>query len=437
MSAVNNVDVKPRTDAGKLPLVSVLKTEQWSDFDKRLFEGSDQLEKLRDYARAAGVSPVGFLCTTLVHLASISHPLTVDVGLEPTPLNLMLALVGDSGAGKDMTLHKARGAYTFTRNGQPVECLEYPLGSGESLPSVYCPPVDPKRNESPSRVHHALFVDTEVSSVGVLMGRQGSTLRSMLLKQFIGSSLGNGTKQGSAVVQGGTYSAGVVIGVQPGKAGILLDDAEDGFPQRFLWTELVDPFAPLEMGKLPKLNSVELPPPGTVIHGCPEAVTVFNGQRLRRVHGHTDGVNSHVKLIRARIAALLAILREHATTGFDDDDWERAGLLVDYSKRVREYCVEQVENREIDRQLDRTEQQHARFIVRAKGLIVRALEKDERVERAPLRRKAKSVIRSHYDDVLEEWSKREIIKVTAWSGVEYVVRGPQWKKGVEEYHREK
>lgn len=433
---MNNVAVKPSTDAGKLPLVSALTTKEWGKFDKDLFS-SVKLQSLRDYARAAGVSPVGFLCTTLVHLASISHPLTVNVGLGATPLNLMLALMGDSGAGKDMTLHKARGAYTFTRNGQPVECLEYPLGSGESLPSVYCPPVDPKRNESPRRVHHALFVDTEVSSVGVLMGRQGSTLRSMLLKLFSGSSFGNGTKQGSSVVQDGAYSAGVVIGVQPGKAGILLDDVEDGFPQRFLWTELVDPFAPLEMGELPRLDSVELPPPGTVIRGCSEARAVFGEQRLRRAFGHTDGVNSHVKLIRARIAALLAILEQRATTGFTKGDWVRAGLLVDYSKRVRERCVEQVQSRELDRQLDKTEQQHARFMVRAKGLIVRALEKDERVERAPLRRKAKSVIRSHYDDILEEWSKRDIIKVTAWSGVEYVVRGPEWEKGVEEYYREK
>lgn len=434
---MNNVDVKPRTDAGKLPLVSVLKTEQWSDFDKRLFGGAAKLESLRDYARAAGVSPVGFLCTTLVHLASISHPLTVDVGLGATPLNLMLALVGDSGAGKDMTLHKARGACTFTRNGQPVECLEYPLGSGESLPSVYCPPVDPKRNESPSRVHHALFVDTEVSSVGVLMGRQGSTLRSMLLKQFIGSSLGNGTKQGSSVVQGGTYSAGVVIGVQSGKADILLDDAEDGFPQRFLWTELVDPFAPLEMGELPRLNSVELPPPGTVIRGCAEAMAAFSGQRSRRLRGHTDGVNSHAQLIRARIAALLAILREHATTDFTKDDWERAGLLVDYSKRVRERCVKQAASKAIDRKLDKAEQEHARRMVRAKGHVFRKLRDNEEFKLGDLKQAAKSDIREAISDVINDWSKRRIIKVTGRSGVEYVIPGPQWVEGVEEYHREK
>lgn len=436
MSAVNNVAVKPSTDAGKLPLVSALTTKEWGKFDKDLFS-SVKLQSLRDYARAAGVSPVGFLCTTLVHLASISHPLTVDVGLGATPLNLMLALVGDSGAGKDMTLHKARGACTFTRNGQPVECLEYPLGSGESLPSVYCPPVDPKRNESPSRVHHALFVDTEVSSVGVLMGRQGSTLRSMLLKLFSGSSFGNGTKQGSSVVQDGTYSAGVVIGVQPGKAGILLDDVEDGFPQRFLWTELVDPFAPLEMGEPPRLDSVELPPPGTVIRGCTEAMAVFGEQRLRRAFGHTDGVNSHVKLIRARIAALLAILEQRATTGFTKDDWVRAGLLVDYSKRVRERCMKQAASKEIDRKLDKAEQERAARMVRAKGHIFRKLRDNKEFKLGDLKQAAKSDIREAISDVINDWSKRRIIKVTGRSGVEYVMPGPEWEEGVEEYHREK
>jgi len=47
-----------------------------------------------------------------------------------------------------------------------------------------------------------------------------------------------------------SYRMGLVLGVQPGRAGPLLKDADGGTPQRFVWLPATDPYAP------------DRPPPG-------------------------------------------------------------------------------------------------------------------------------------------------------------------------------
>lgn len=341
-----------------IPLESVATPQQWEQLHKEVFDGSETLGKLLEYARANSVPPVGFLLVTLVRIAAASHPITVDAGIGPTPLNLFLVLVGDSGMGKDTLISKSANAYSMERTGFPQESVKKPLGSGESIVSAFVPPVVDKDDPAPEANPRVLFVEEEISNAETLMNRDGSTLRSNILKLWTGGDFGNATKTSLDTVAGGTYSTGLIIGAQRGKAGALLDNPDDGLPHRFLWAELVDPNRPwLESGHSPTLETVQFPKAGTVIQACtPARKLVARNTHLRLTKGYTGGLDSHLVLARIRLAASLAILRGHAQQrGFTGDDWRRAGALVAYSKTVRQSCHARLQTAAVVKQMTREE----------------------------------------------------------------------------------
>ncbi|MGY0605908.1 hypothetical protein [Corynebacterium amycolatum] len=345
-----------------IPLDSVLTAQGWEQLHRDVFDDSDKLCALRDYARAHHVSPIAFLLVTLTRIAAASHPITVDAGLGATPLNTFLVLVGDSGMGKDTVINKSANAYSMERTGFPQEPQERPLGSGESLVSAFVPPVVDKNDPAPKPNPRVLFTETEISNAETLMKRDGATLRANLLKLYSGSTVGNATKNSVDTVEGGTYSTGLIIGAQRGKVGALLDNPDDGLPHRFVWTELLDPNLPAQVpGHSPKLEVVQFPKAGTVIQACNTARSrVSQNSRLRLEKGHTGGLDSHLVLARIRLAASLAILGGHAQEqGFTDDDWRRAGALVAYSKKVRESCNERLQTSAVVKQIEHEETEYA------------------------------------------------------------------------------
>lgn len=345
-----------------VPLDSVATPQEWQQLHKEVFGDSDALGKLLEYARANSVPPVGFLLVTLVRIAAASHPITVDAGLGPTPLNLFLVLVGDSGMGKDTVIGKSANAYAMKRTGFPQEPVRKPLGSGESMVSAFVPPADDKDDPDPETNPRVLFVEEEITNAETLMKRDGSTLRANLLKLYTGGDFGNATKTSLDTVAGGTYSTGLIIGAQRGKLGALLDNPDDGLPHRFLWTELVDPNRPrTKPNPSPTLETVQFPKAGTVIQACGTArKLVAQKTYLRLTKGYTGGLDSHLVLARIRLAASLAILRGHAQEqGFTDDDWRRAGALVAYSKRVRQSCHAQLQTSAVVKQMTREEAEYA------------------------------------------------------------------------------
>src|SRR5699024_6727136 len=74
----------------------------------------------------------------------------------------------------------------------------------------------------------------------------GSTLMPQLRQLYSGETIGfsNAGKDTRVTVPRHTYRAGLIVGVQPLKAGALLDDADGGTPQRFIWAPVGDPAAP-------------------------------------------------------------------------------------------------------------------------------------------------------------------------------------------------
>lgn len=384
-------DVKQTTQRAKetvaefgtdIPLDSVATPQEWEQLHKEVFDGSDALSKLLDYARANSVPPIGFLLVTLVRIAAASHPITVDAGLGPTPLNLFLVLVGDSGMGKDTLISKSANAYAMERTGFPQESVKKPLGSGESIVSAFVPPVIDKDDPAPDPNPRVLFVEEEITNAETLMKRDGSTLRGNILKLWTGGDFGNATKTSLDTVAGGTYSTGVIIGAQRGKLGALLGNPDDGLPHRFLWTELVDPNRSwLESGHSPMLETVQFPKAGTVIHACDAAQKlVAIRSHLRLTKGYTGRFDSHLVLARIRLAASLAILRGHAQRqGITDDDWRRAGVLVEYSRKVRQSCHAQLQTAAVVKQMTREEAEYATRKKRIHQLVYKALKDSEQV----------------------------------------------------------
>ena len=365
-----------------IPLDSVLTAQEWEQLHRDVFDGSDALEHLRDYARAHYVPPVAFLLVTLTRIAAASHPITVNAGLGATPLNTFLVLVGDSGMGKDTVINRSTKAYPLVRTSFPAGLEERPLGSGESLVSAFMPPAPGKDDPAPKPNPRVLFTETEISNAETLMKRDGATLRQNLLKLYSGSTVGNATKNSVDTVAGGTYSTGLIIGAQRGRVGALLDNPDDGLPHRFMWTELLDPNVPSQLPKVgPELDAVQFPKAGTAIQACGKASgQVKQRSRLRLTKGYTGGLDSHLLLTRVRIAALLAVFRGHAEErGFTDDDWRRAGALVAYSKKVRESCNERLQTSAVVKQMTREEAEYATRRERIHQLVYDKLRDSEQV----------------------------------------------------------
>ena len=365
-----------------IPLDSVLTAQEWKQLHRDVFDGSDALEHLQDYACAHYVPPIAFLLVTLTRIAAASHPITVNAGMGPTPLNTYLVLVGDSGMGKDTVINRSTKAYSLVRTSFPAGLEERPLGSGESLVSAFAPPAPGKDDPAPHTNPRVLFTETEISNAETLMRRDGATLRQNLLKLYSGSTVGNATKNSVDTVAGGTYSTGLIIGAQRGRVGALLDNPDDGLPHRFMWTELLDPNVPSQLPKAgPELDAVQFPKAGTVIRAYDKASRQVNQRsKLRLTKGYTGGLDSHLLLTRVRIAALLAVFRGHAEErGFTDDDWRRAGALAAYSKKVRESCNERLQTSAVVKQMTREEAEYAARRKRIHQLVYKALKDSEQV----------------------------------------------------------
>lgn len=411
-------------------LNSALPYEDWELLHNAVFSGEPRLQEIHDYARAHSVAPIALLCVVLTRIAAASHPVTVNAGLGETPLNLYLALVGDSGAGKDTVLNRAEKALPLTRSEFPITPAERPLGSGESLITAFNPVAAGNDDMPPIPETRVLFTETEISNAGVLMRREGSTLRSNLLKLYSGSTAGSATKSETTTVQAGSYSCGLVVGVQRGTVGVLLDNPDDGLPHRFLWTELVDPLRPDGTQPDRSLSSCKLPPPGTVIHACKEARDETTAKRdIALQFGITGGLDSHHNLTRIRVAALLAILRGDAEKGFTLDDWSRANLIVTYSQIVRTSCEQYLRERTEVARIEH--EQTITNVRRAKARTsvyeaLKDLKGNEAVNRSPLTNRNRRY-REETAEVIDDLLAAGILKIQQGDEEgKYLQRGENW-----------
>jgi|GEM_PF-2316516 len=391
---VHHTDTSMDTDTGVDALADGMDARV--DPDTVFWASRPYLTRIRDAARATLTSPWAVLNATLCRVSTLLPPnivIPAMVGGQPSGHNLFAATVGKSSEGKgaaedvaERLIPEERGAVTT----QP--------GSGEALAAMFAArtTVDGEDGKPLSVLEcvncRAMLSIKEIQVLGSNMGRDASTLTGELTKAWSGETLGSRTKQKANSVRAPRYGYvfNLIVGVQPGNAGILFNQETTGLPQRFLWASAIDPYG-ISPDDVTALNAGDAPIDPLIADASDmpdsglEALTALyrygsvgdmphgEGQReayplkpvrfpkpvwdeTRRLRAETnrngapeDG-SGHTNLTRLKVAMLLPWLDpgrgDRMTVTMDD--WQTAGMIVSHSTRVCRQCREQWEAEAVD-----------------------------------------------------------------------------------------
>lgn len=360
-SARERVGSHSRPEPGPLEEVTVVEldtfrheepTDLAPSAEEEFWSARPVLTHLHDFARARMVAPWAVLGVTLARALALT-PWTVHlpsiVGSRAS-LNFAIALVAASGGGKGGAEGVAHDAITMPH------LPEHRIGSGEAI--AHC-----LKHRLPARAgggtdwnsedHNALINLPEVDKLTAQAQRQGATIMPELRAAWSGESLGHVTADASRriPVEKHEYRLALILGVQPGRAGGLLDDADGGFPQRLLWLPAYDRQAP-DMDHLPPCPPpMEWKPPRPGVYGyggqavdvCQQAVREVREARWRANRGEGDPLDGHLLLARLKVATGLGVL--DGRYSITDEDWQLAGTIIAKSSGVRAGLVAELERR--------------------------------------------------------------------------------------------
>ncbi len=389
------------------------------------WESRESLSQIRDYALSGMVSPWGLLGVGIVYVLDTVPFSTALPGIadddSPGSLNVFVNLVGASGGNKGRTCKMARRYLGRTE-------VDIPPGSGEGLVKIFVRRVSPddfdKDGTPKVEVHgiggdsfvfkrHAAVLDcAEVDSLLALGSRNGSTLFSILRQGFSGETLGFGYSDESKrlLVPGDQYRLGLIVGVQPERAAVLLDDAAGGTPQRFLWLPVTDPRASRanRPNKPAPLQMAHTRPWPTTFGMCDAAREEIETAAEERAQGIGDALDGHALFVRAKVAAALSVLdgERHA---INEEDWQLAGTVMAISDLTRARCADALTRAaelaneargrgEGIRTAIAGEIVHQRAIGRVAGVLVRAAQAHGPMTTAALRKRLAARDRALFDD---------------------------------------
>ncbi|MGP5506854.1 hypothetical protein ACTXMG_05210 [Corynebacterium flavescens] len=352
---------------------------EWQQLEADLFDNAGEaLSRVRECARSRGVQPVPFLLAVLQRvLCSLPGNVWFDAGKGRGCLNLFTVLLGIPGAGKDRMMGAVAECVEVCEAERRLEPVPLHLGSGEGIVET----LQPDEGEVVTRP--VVFGASEVGTLHTRLTRTGSTLRGTLLDIYSGNSLGATTKGSVLVVPAKSYTAGLWVAAQPDKAHLLLDGDDDGFRHRFVWAEMLDPFALAER-PAEQVGLLAVSIPSSVLAGSP---ITFPAEVKRLVwtegfelaaYGVSGSNSGHRTYTRLKLAAGLALLRSEAAVHMDD--WRRAGVLMDYSDKVQEYAMTYAKDRAVEAEADKLEAKEAA----ATEVLQRKLNKRRRLERDAL-----------------------------------------------------
>ncbi|WP_308213366.1 bifunctional DNA primase/polymerase [Mycobacteroides abscessus] len=338
--------------------------------DEAFWASRAVLTDLRQFARARRVAPWAVLGYALARAVCAIPPhvvLPALVGSEAS-LNLFVALVGPSGAGKG----GASGAAKSWLRTDP-ETVIATLGSGEGMAKVYAykqkPPAGSGGGWTQVGLESAVLFDApEVDNLAALSARNSSTLLPQLRSAYSGEELGFSYADPAKSVRlcAYRYRLCLTVGVQPGRGSGLLDDADGGTPQRFVWLPTTDPDIPDEAPEAPAAYELPIWPTnagaskitlgGTGALGLLDvpakpgdlrtltiptvARTAIDEHRCKMLRGDagTDPLDGHRLLCRLKVAAALMWL-DRRTDEVSEQDWELAGTVMAVSDATRHNVV--------------------------------------------------------------------------------------------------
>lgn len=383
--------------------------------DEAFWAARPMLTHIRDFARARRASPYGVLGVVLARVITQIPP---NVTLPPlvgsqASLNLFVALVGPSGSGKGAAEQCGADAVDVG------EVESSPVGSGEGIGHLY------KRRDGQGNLHTirtaVLFTIPEVDNLTALGQRQGATLMPQLRSAWSGEKIGfaYADPKKALPIDKHTYRMGLILGVQPGRAAPLLEDADGGTPQRFLWMPVTDPHAPDVAPAAPAkqvwrsnwggswepdafAEYIELP--------IPDSVRLEIGiTALSRLRGKSEALDGHAGLAKLKVAAALGLL--DCRREINEQDWELAGHLMAVSDATRAGVVAFLSDKMKRSNNARGEAEGNRAVMveekkaeaaaqRVARRVVAALASGE-LSKAEVRRAVAARDRVYFDDALE------------------------------------
>lgn len=381
-----------------------------------------ELEHLRAFARARRAAPWAVLGCALTRVVAQVEP---DVVLPPiiggeASLNLFLGLVGPSGGGKGAAESAASDAIRFDSDDPPAVAG---VGSGEGIAHTYLRYVVGKKGAAGSVEQHttrALFRAPEVDTLAALKGRQGSTLLPKLRDAWIGDALGFAYADVTRRLdlQAHQYRLCLVVGIQPARASVLVDDADGGTPQRFLWLPTMDANVPAQAPpepapidwQTPALNLAAVSASGRYrFLVCDAARAAIDQAAVARHQGRVTALDGHALLCRLKTAAALGLLNGRYEV--TDDDWEMAGIVMQVSDTTRAGVLRSLGERSAATTIARGRAEGLRAVAveetknehgeqRVGRLIMRKLS-DDWTSRNDLRKALPSRDRGHFDSAME------------------------------------
>lgn len=334
--------------------------------EEGFWSARDVLTDLRQYAQARRVAPWAVLGYVLARAVCAIPPhvvLPALVGSEAS-LNLFVALVGPSGAGKG----GASGAASRWLHTDPAT-VTATLGSGEGMAKVFAYKQKSGGVWSQVGLESAVLFDApEVDNLAALSARNASTLLPQLRSAYSGEELGFSYADPAKAVRlcAYRYRLCLTVGVQPGRGSGLLDDADGGTPQRFVWLPTTDPDIPETAPEAPTAYELPMWPVSAsaskVVLGATSAVGLLDvparpgdlhtlsipdvardaidehRRKMLRGDTGTDPLDGHRLLCRLKVAAALMWL-DRRNDAVSKQDWELAGMVMAVSDATRRSVI--------------------------------------------------------------------------------------------------
>ena len=231
-----------------------------------------------------------------------------------------------------------------------------------------------------------LLTAAEIDTLTALHRRQASTLLPELRKAWTGSSLGFAyvDKEKRLTLPEHHYRLCLIVGIQPERAGGILQDTDGGTPQRFLWMPATDPEAPDVAPAAPEpWTGWRLPrwPMATagrvVLPVCPAARDTIDAARVARLRGDGEALDGHALLCRLKVAAVLTIL--NGRFEIIEQDWDLAGVIAAKSEWIRQRVVRTLEQKQREANTARGKAEGERSVIVAETVEDAAIKRVARL----------------------------------------------------------
>lgn len=285
-----------------------------------------------------------------------------DIAGSRVGLNLYTALVGPPSAGKSSAMAIAREAGAGLLKGRHSwSSASGGLASGEGLAKLFGSmrlvedDDGVKREQMAWKTRRVLARTDEIETLEAVAGRTGSTLQGIVNSAWTGSeiSISYAALDKRIAMPAHEYRLSILVGAQPGKVGWLLDSADSGAPQRYLWMpanyrieDRPDPEGFVPSIRLPlvlvggdglvfetrQITEIEFPD---------HLREQIRSRRIEQANGAP--IRQHSDLQRMKVAGVLAMA--DGRMAVDDEDW----LLADYVVRKSEATLSGLEQAQAER----------------------------------------------------------------------------------------